>query len=554
MTASDPFQAHLTRATTLFEAGDVMQAGQIWQAILKRKPEHRAAREGLYRVKLALEQRQAQKQAQEQAPVDCERLLREGCTLFDLGQTQDALQKWERILAIEPKHRLALAYANDARRDLGMALLPVPREEAEAAPVLSVADVDQLVREGVQLYDMGMAEEAMVKWNRALELNPEHKDAPKYLELARRERDQAASRPVAPRPAPRPVPRPAPRPAPVTELAAAAPAHPDGSLEARIGRAEQMIHDLRLEEALQAFQHLLDQGTQDPRIMAGYHQARALLNAQAAAHKSPTPVVELAPLPAVPAQPAAEPAGPPPALTERGPAHRAGLRLPGALRNLRVPDRLRTPRNLGLAVTAAALLLLSLILIALHYRETALREAVASAKINALRPVSRMVEVPSLPETLAAVQQEATTALPDDPLLAYFRGQEWQRRDPDNSAAVQLVQHAKDKLADLPVSTTLEEFDRALQAGNLEGARSTILALLRHDPDDLDLRGRCRKVLLALVPLYAGEDRMGKARDALCLGRALFPQDLGWQARLKLLDAIQAMSRSDRAAWVQLLG
>ena len=50
MAADDPFQAHLLRAASLFEAGDVVQAGQIWQAILKRDPTHQAARAGLYQV------------------------------------------------------------------------------------------------------------------------------------------------------------------------------------------------------------------------------------------------------------------------------------------------------------------------------------------------------------------------------------------------------------------------------------------------------------------------------------------------------------------------
>jgi hypothetical protein len=116
------------------------------------------------------------------------------------------------------------------------------------------------------------------------------------------------------------------------------------------------------------------------------------------------------------------------------------------------------------------------------------------------------------------------------------------------------VRQSRDKLAGPPPSASVADFDKAVQTGNLDGARNIILGLLRHDPDDLDLRGRARKVLLALAPLYAGEDHLGKARDTLCLGRAMFPQDLTWQARLKLLEALQAMAKSDRTPWIQLLG
>ena len=47
---------------------------------------------------------------------------------------------------------------------------------------------------------------------------------------------------------------------------------------------------------------------------------------------------------------------------------------------------------------------------------------------------------------------------------------------------------------------------------------------------------------------------MGKAREALRLGRAMFPQDPTWPARLKLLEAIQDMAKPDRTPWIQLLG
>ena len=58
--APDPFEAYLKRATDLFEAGDIVRAGQIWQAILKKVPDHQVARAGLYRVKLYFDSRATQ--------------------------------------------------------------------------------------------------------------------------------------------------------------------------------------------------------------------------------------------------------------------------------------------------------------------------------------------------------------------------------------------------------------------------------------------------------------------------------------------------------------
>jgi tetratricopeptide (TPR) repeat protein len=528
----DPFQPHLIRADALFASGDVVQAGQIWQAILKRDPANPSARAGLYQVKRSLEARGG--------AGDRERLLREGCTLFEMGQAQDALAKWEQILAVDPGHKLARTYANDARRELGMEPLhgaPGAPPEGPDAPGAApdapredpTAEAERLVLEGVQLFDMGMAEEAMVKWRRALELDPGQRDAPGYLALAGREQ-AAAARPAAPAPV-------------------------DTQLEARIQRAELMLRNQRLPEAAQAFQQLMDQGARDPRIMAGYQQARALMVAQ---DQSQRIVVSLAePLPPPPARPALDLpplVAPPRALTTRNPAPRAGLRIPAALKAWRLPRWLQSPRNMGITAGAAGLALLGLTLYGVHRREAALREAVAEAKRNALQPVSRMVQIPNLTVPLEAVRREAEGAMPDDPLLAYFRAQEWQRLDPDDNAATLLLQKAKDMLSGPPPQAAVDAFEKDLQSGNLEGGRTLILGLLRHDPDDLDLRARARRVLLALVPLYAAEEKMEKAKAALVLGRALFPQDPGWQARLKLLEAIQAMAKPDRAPWIQLLG
>jgi hypothetical protein len=197
---------------------------------------------------------------------------------------------------------------------------------------------------------------------------------------------------------------------------------------------------------------------------------------------------------------------------------------------------------------------LVLALYGVHRREAALKEAVATAKRNALKPVARMVEIPSLAEPLAAVREEAGAALGDDPLLAYFRAQEWQRRDPDDPAAPELLRQAKEKLSHLTANGTLADFDHAVQAGDLEGARRCIVSLLQRSPDDLDLRARARKVALPLAVQDAAKGRLSQAAEALRLGRAMFPQDPSWQAKLKLLESIQAMAKSDRTPWIQLLG
>ena len=252
---------------------------------------------------------------------------------------------------------------------------------------------------------------------------------------------------------------------------------------------------------------------------------------------------------------------PPRALTERAAAPRDGIhlprqleRLPGRLERLSRPRWLQSRRNLGIAAGTAVALLAVLVAYGLHRRELALREAVASAKVDALRPVSRMVQVPQLAESPDAIRREAEQALNDDPLLAYCRAQELRRRDPDDPGAARLAQEARQRLAAQAPAGDLAAFDKDLQSGDLESAWTCILGLLRQDPDHPELRERARKVMLALVPLYSGKDSFGKAQALLLLGRAMYPRDLSWQARLKLLETIQAMPASERAVWISLLG
>jgi tetratricopeptide (TPR) repeat protein len=486
----DPFQSHLARATTLFEQGEVVQAGQIWQAILKRDPAHREARAGLYQVKLALERNNGEP--------DPDTLLQDGCTLFDLGQMRDALAKWERILARDPGHKLANAYANDARRELGLPVRPLADDPAGAADEPSsqpdtgrTESAELLVREGSQLYDMGMTDEAVAKWQRALALDPEQTDAAACLALARQE--QASAQPPPP-PSRKPAYAPVPDPdAPVPSVR--------------------------------------------PRVVPVVR-----------------PAYELAPIPLAVASPPPTPVDPPAAVTARSTPSRGGLKLNGGRRGLALPRWINTPRNLSLGLALLLVALLGLVLFGAARREAALKAAVAAAKQSALRPVSRMVEIPSLVETAEAVRAEAERTLAEDPLLAWLRAQEWQRLDPDNPAAATLAGQAKAKLGALPPLAPGGDFSRMLQSGDLDGARLVVLDQLRRAPGDPELRDRARTVLLALVPLYAGKDRLDDARDALILGRALFPQDKTWQAKLKLLEAIRTMTAADRPPWIQLLG
>ena len=120
---ADSYGPYLKQAQALFDSGDVVKAGQIWQAILKREPEHEEARAGLYKVKVYFDARATQGglKASEENPFseplnrrtltppspEINSLLDAGCALYDAGLIPKAISTWEMALHQDPGNALA---------------------------------------------------------------------------------------------------------------------------------------------------------------------------------------------------------------------------------------------------------------------------------------------------------------------------------------------------------------------------------------------------------------------------------------------------------------
>ena len=102
--------------------------------------------------------------------------------------------------------------------------------------------------------------------------------------------------------------------------------------------------------------------------------------------------------------------------------------------------------------------------------------------------------------------------------------------------------------------TSLPEFQKHLQNGDLEAATKVMDALLRAQPGDEDLRARAARLHLALCSAHAAQAKWDEAREDLFRGRALFPRDKTWQARLTLLERVKALPKAQQAGWIPLLG
>lgn len=656
----DPYAPHLERARTLFGAGEVLQAGQIWQAILKKQPEHVEARTGLLKVKQWMEAKKAIEPPAEPTPAptlptpaesppapptelppyaagkvhkstvpykpfkapepvsaepeeapaeripeppapahaddeptQVERLLKEGCTLFDMGQTEDALLKWEQILEQDPGHALARAYIAQAQRELGYEthaipeIVPLPATAAPAPIAASSVGAEELLRRASQLYEMGSLEESIASLEQILVLDPAHADAQRFLLLARRELAEStppAHVPPPPTPAYTPQPPPAPQspaaPPPMPSYAAptalqpqpaAAPPRLDpkpaatpaaalvrggsDTLEQKLSQGERLLLLGRYEEADFAFQMALSAAPNDTRAREGLRKAREM----AAPSMAPTLVTVQAPAetapPALPAAAPPKPVQPPAALTAPAPATRQGPELPRTLQELSQHPLLGSTKFLVGGAVLVVVLGIGVQVFQKQRKDARLRAAVAQARDSAVGPLAGSAQVQDLTESAASLRQEAESILAYDPVRAYHRAKELLRRDSADPVGAVLLEKAKAAMEADPVpGVSLTEFNRLQAAGDLEGAERAVDALLRARPEDSDLMQRAARLQRVLAGLHASKGEWAEARTALQKGRALYPQDRSWQSRLVLLDRVQALPKREQAGWLCFFG
>ena len=600
----DPYAPHLRKADELFAQGEIVKAGQIWQAVLKQDPSHGEARAGLMAVKQRL---LAQRAAEESNPppvpeppvpeppvpdvpepkisrpepapatlaepepalppvidprstapeapppvdpgrvitgtLSPDRLLAEGCTLYDMGQLGDALKKWEQVLALDPDHALARGYANGARRELGLPLLQAPvapvAPQAESLP--AEEDIDKLLREAVQLYDMGLVEEAISKWERVLVLEPQRQEISNYLRQARAEVTSSSQ---------------AFQPTSTT-------VRDSEALDLKLRQAEHLLGLQRREEAAFTFQQALGLDPGNARALQGLERCRQPMGRPA---PTPEPQHQAAVMTLdaqgriamareeLPASGEAEGVEPPAALLKTSPAPREGLSLPDRFRKAaETMPWLKNPRLLAGAVGGVVVLIVVLGLVHSYHKDQALKEEVSAARAAAVAPLAHQAQAPELTEASSAIRQEAEIALSTDPLRAYLRAEILAARNPGDAAAAQLLEKARAGLAGGVTGASLPEFQKHLQNGDLEAAGKVIDALLRAQPDDAGLRARAARLNLTLCFAHASQAKWDEAQEDLVRGRALFPEDKTWQARLKLLERVKTMPKAQQASWIPLL-
>ena len=493
------------------------------------------------------------KEPAEDEDIDIDLLIRQGCTLFEMDQIEDAVVKWTKVLKVEPNHHLALEYVASARQELArqaakparsVIALAEPAPPSAAVPELASEDTGvgifesrlfSLLQEGLRLYHNGNTDGAMAHWREMLALDPDNEDARAYLSLAQKGTSATAFMDVS-------IGGTGSSTIDATRKILNAEA-----LEQKCHQGERLMRLNKLEQAELAFKVVLAQAPRHERASRGLEQVKALL-----AERPPE------------AEPEAGSAWenavvmPPAAVTAPGQLARRGLALPSAIADMaRDYPWLKSKGVWG----GVAGVLLVLIAGGFVFHQRRLDAKLASDRSTfssaALAQVSRGNEAPDLSEKPPGIRTEAELAIREDPVRAYHRAKEFLRLNPGDMSASQLLDRAREALAlnaDTPRTATLADFQKHLSQGDLELAEADIDALLRAKPDDSDLMQRASRLYLVLAQIQASRERWDEAKDALLKGRALNPADRSWQGRLKLLEKIPNQPKAERPGWIAFLG
>ena len=546
----DPFEAHLQRAEACFQSGDPLRAGQIWQAILKRVPDHAVARQGLIRVKQALEAHAQPAVSKE----ELDTLLRQASQLWDLGVPDDAIEKWEKVLQVDPENSEAktfIAMVKKEQAEAAAATAPThrsrtPHEEMTAAlpisapkrpdeplprpaPSASKEELDTLLRQASQLWDLGVPDDAIEKWEKVLQLDPENADAKAFLGMVKKEQAEAA--------AAQPKPAPPPPPAARDEMTATLPTMVHEGEDPRMLQGEHLLVLERFEEAIYAFQQALAHQPGNSRAKEGLARAQAGVTALREPDQ-PAPSREVV-LPAT--------------LTTTAPPRRLGLNIPAPLKRLAAHPLARSPVLWGVLLGSVLITSIGITYWRQAAKDRQLRADVSRAIQESIAPVLRASVILDLNETPASILEEGKAVLSEDPLRAYHRAKEALRRSPQDAAAAQLLEAARGSLSKgvpLPEGT----WEAQVKVGNLDGAIAIILGQLRSAPEDPALLRNATTLLSSRAQIQASKGNLGAAKEDLMRLRAFYPDDKAWNARIQLLDHIQAQPKAEQAGWIALLG
>ena len=162
-----------------FDPRLVRAENYIQKAKKGMREEERLERERLEKLKAREIERVSKKEGERKSQT-IKKHYTLGKAFYREGKLQKAVSQWDRVLALNPKHKGALKYKRKAEEELKEVIAKRKEDEKRER-------ITRYYEEGRTYYEKGEFPPALASFEKMLKLNPENKKALKYRERCKRE-------------------------------------------------------------------------------------------------------------------------------------------------------------------------------------------------------------------------------------------------------------------------------------------------------------------------------------------------------------------------------
>jgi len=165
---------HYRRGEKFFQEDRLLLAYVEFRNVAELNPAHEGAGEYIAKIKKMFSETKTIEEKKKRERELAE-LFAQAKKFFDGGKLIDAKAAFETVLSLDPENKKAADYIEKINKAL---------EEARNQMA------GDLFKQGSAYYDKKMYEEAIKNWEQTLEISPQHKEATRYLDLAKKKLEE----------------------------------------------------------------------------------------------------------------------------------------------------------------------------------------------------------------------------------------------------------------------------------------------------------------------------------------------------------------------------
>jgi len=166
-------ERNIKRGEELFNKGDYVSAGEVFNTVLSLQPDNKVAREYVEKIDKAYQQWTKQ---------EIKKLSTEGEALFNEGKYAESIEKWGRILEIDPLDADAYNWTKKSNEKIKELDKKRREEDERRAKEREKQRIKDLYNKSVNLYNTGRWEQAIDGFKEVLKSEPANAEAKSYLD------------------------------------------------------------------------------------------------------------------------------------------------------------------------------------------------------------------------------------------------------------------------------------------------------------------------------------------------------------------------------------